>query len=478
MPFKRICLFVCGLAYSLALSAQENLIPNPGFEEYHALPDKDGCFNDYIKSWSNLNNKKGYPNATPDFLHKKGTNSGKVDKYYYAQVDPLEGEGMMGVIVMPKRGSGFYEYVCAPLVKPLRQGKRYEVSFYLNNGTPKYCKCSARGFGLYFSQKAPFQQEAERVSVEPQIMIEENLHTQTWQKISFRFTADNNYTHMTVGYFPEPADLKMKDISGGSSDCVYFFVDKFSLVEIPNEGTTSLVATSLPEGITQVTSKIGKVGTGTDHTPPSTPVLTVAIQVKDKKTNQAVSAHLSIMDLVTQKEVGQITLSENQKTYTFPVPDASKRYGIFAQSQGYLEGSENIDPQTLTENKTLDKTIFLSPIRKGESIVLKNIYFETAKADLRQEAYVELDKLLRLMQENPKLVIEIQGHTDSDGDDARNLDLSRRRAESLIGFLQKKGITTTRLKSVGYGETKPIATNDTPEGKQQNRRVELKILEN
>lgn len=115
-------------------------------------------------------------------------------------------------------------------------------------------------------------------------------------------------------------------------------------------------------------------------------------------------------------------------------------------------------------------------LEPGKIIQLKNIYFEFDKDELMPRSFVELNKLLKIMRDNPKLVIEIMGHTDALGDDAYNLDLSRRRALAVVNFLLENKVNKNRLRSHGEGETKPIATNDTDEGRAQNRRVEFVVV--
>ena len=112
----------------------------------------------------------------------------------------------------------------------------------------------------------------------------------------------------------------------------------------------------------------------------------------------------------------------------------------------------------------------------GKAILLKNIYFEFDKDELMPRSYVELNKLLKIMRENPKLNIEILGHTDALGDDAYNLDLSRRRAESVVKFLTDNKVGKARLRASGKGEQQPVASNETDEGRAQNRRVEFVVL--
>jgi outer membrane protein OmpA-like peptidoglycan-associated protein len=118
----------------------------------------------------------------------------------------------------------------------------------------------------------------------------------------------------------------------------------------------------------------------------------------------------------------------------------------------------------------------MKPFKVDVVIRLNNIFFETAKATLLPESQQELDNLVKILNDNSKMKIEIQGHTDNVGSDASNLTLSDNRAKSVVAYLVGKGIAANRLTAKGYGETKPVATNDTDEGKALNRRVEFKII--
>lgn len=109
---------------------------------------------------------------------------------------------------------------------------------------------------------------------------------------------------------------------------------------------------------------------------------------------------------------------------------------------------------------------------------LDNVYFETGSATLTSESYPELNKLLDFMKTRKLTVIEIAGHTDNVGEDDANLVLSQKRAESVRNFLISKGIDTKRVVAKGYGEKQPVATNETSEGRQTNRRTEVRILQN
>lgn len=114
----------------------------------------------------------------------------------------------------------------------------------------------------------------------------------------------------------------------------------------------------------------------------------------------------------------------------------------------------------------------------GKLVILKDIYFDTDKAALLPLSFVELNKLIALMEKHPAMVIEIQGHTDNQGNDDYNNILSFERAKAVAIYLNANGIEANRIQFIGYGTSKPIASNDTVDGRQLNRRVAFLILEN
>ena len=110
------------------------------------------------------------------------------------------------------------------------------------------------------------------------------------------------------------------------------------------------------------------------------------------------------------------------------------------------------------------------------SFTLDKVHFDTNKSSLRKDSYKELNELLSAMKFKESLVIEIHGHTDNVGEEDANLTLSKNRAKSVMSFLIKNGIDPSRVKANGFGESRPIATNNTPEGRQTNRRTEVHII--
>lgn len=189
-----------------------------------------------------------------------------------------------------------------------------------------------------------------------------------------------------------------------------------------------------------------------------------------------VAATIIVTDLTTQEIVGIYNSNASSGKYTVILP-AGKNYGITVEAQGYLFYSKNIDIPKLDHYVEYKDEICLSKLKKGTTIVLRNVFFDVDKATLRKESEDELERLEKILKLNPTIQIEIAGHTDSDGSDEHNLKLSDARAKAVVDYLITKGIDKAMLKWVGYGESKPQVANDTPENKQLNRRTEIKILE-
>lgn len=197
--------------------------------------------------------------------------------------------------------------------------------------------------------------------------------------------------------------------------------------------------------------------------------------VKDAFTGDPVEATIEIVDNVKNKAV--FTSTANSKTGKFLVTLPSGRnYGIFVHAEKYLPHSENFDLAEATEYKEVEKEIKLAKIDVGAKIVLRNIFFDYGKSTLRSESFGELDRLQKLLTEFNTVKIEISGHTDNKGSKAINKPLSENRAKAVVDYLVKNGIAQDRLTFAGYADEQPIAENKTEDGRQQNRRVEFKVL--
>lgn len=197
--------------------------------------------------------------------------------------------------------------------------------------------------------------------------------------------------------------------------------------------------------------------------------------VKDSKTGQPIEADITITDNQSKETIAQYKSNSANGNYMISLP-SGKNYGITIEKEGHLFHSENITLSDKDGFKEVTKEIKLADAKPGAKVVLNNIFFTSGKYDIRPESTLELQRLVKLMKTNPTLRIEISGHTDNVGDAKANLALSEERAKSVMSFLITNGIEKSRLVAKGYGSNDPISSNDTLDGRQQNRRTEFKII--
>ncbi|HEX7903532.1 MAG TPA: OmpA family protein [Chitinophagaceae bacterium] len=209
------------------------------------------------------------------------------------------------------------------------------------------------------------------------------------------------------------------------------------------------------------------------------PVILVSGNVYNKKTNEPLSASLLYETLPEGTEAGNGISSPGDGSFKIVLP-YDKNYLIRATADHFFAQSENLNLDSLIKAgyKEIHKDLYLVPIEIGQVVRLNNVFFDFDKWDLRPESFLELNRVVKLLEENPAIVIEMSAHTDSYGSDDYNFKLSDNRARSVMDYIIAKGISPDRITSQGYGETKPVAPNDTPENRQLNRRVEFTIMKN
>lgn len=210
-------------------------------------------------------------------------------------------------------------------------------------------------------------------------------------------------------------------------------------------------------------------------------VVSVSGKVTDPAGNM-LSADLRWNDLLAGKEVGRAISDPQTGEYLIHLP-AGGKYAYYAEKTGYMGQSENFDLTDQLGYSEYVMDIVLYPIaeqpvpRLVAEIRMNNVFFDFDKSTLRSESRLELDRWVKMLKENPTVILEIAGYTDNVGRDSYNQRLSERRAKAVAAYLEEKGIAPRRLAAKGFGEKKPAATNQTPEGRQQNRRVEVKIID-
>ncbi|HYG02258.1 MAG TPA: OmpA family protein [Chryseosolibacter sp.] len=192
----------------------------------------------------------------------------------------------------------------------------------------------------------------------------------------------------------------------------------------------------------------------------------------DEKTQQPVTAKLDFK--LRGNSQASLKGQSPEGKYEQTVPELGW-YIISASAEGYLNTTDSVELVSDEVTPVL-KDLYLRPIEVGVTVRLKNIYFDFDKTTLKPESFIELDKVVDFLQQNKSVEIEIAGHTDNKGSDEYNENLSQGRSQSVVDYIISKGVEEFRLKAHGYGESRPLDTNDTEEGRASNRRVEFTVL--
>jgi outer membrane protein OmpA-like peptidoglycan-associated protein len=199
------------------------------------------------------------------------------------------------------------------------------------------------------------------------------------------------------------------------------------------------------------------------------------------ETKEPVNARITYQSVPYGNKVGVL----NNNTYSFPMFEMEK-YSIMVEAPGYEMAKYLLDPAEAKGDKKLIRNIELTKgshvtgqrVAVGNVIRLDNLIFQVGRTKIGPESYEELDVVARMMNDNSNMVIQLEGHTDYQGDAKENAKLSQGRVDAVKSYLTSKGIQKSRIKTKAFGGTQPLSREDTPEAHRMNRRVELRILEN
>jgi OmpA-OmpF porin, OOP family len=191
-------------------------------------------------------------------------------------------------------------------------------------------------------------------------------------------------------------------------------------------------------------------------------------KVLDATTHKGVEANIHYSSIPTGSIYGRFVDS----TFSFPIFGVVK-YQITAEAKGYNPRTVILDPKEIDDRKVV-RNIVLTPT--GEAIPLSHLIFSQGKAHIQPQSYQELDEVAGMMKDNSKIVIQLEGHTDNLGNARANLKLSEDRVESVKKYLVSKGIPKNRVKTKAFGGTHLLTNEITPEARNANRRVEMRIL--
>jgi outer membrane protein OmpA-like peptidoglycan-associated protein len=202
-------------------------------------------------------------------------------------------------------------------------------------------------------------------------------------------------------------------------------------------------------------------------------------QIVNAATREPVAARITYQSLPYGNKVGVL----NNSTYSFPMFDRVK-YSIVVEAPGYDVAKYMLDPAEANTDKKVIRNIELTKggtsqkLAVGNVIRLDNLIFQVGKSRITEESYQELDIVHNMMTENDKMVIQLEGHTDYQGNAKENLKLSQARVDAVKQYLVSKGVNKNRVKTKAFGGAMPLSREETPEAHRMNRRVEMRILEN
>ncbi len=267
----------------------------------------------------------------------------------------------------------------------------------------------------------------------------------------------------------EPVNLG-KDINGSNDDWGYQIATSGKLAYFATNsradslGGNDIYVTELPVAMQ-----------------PSSAVTTVSGRIIDPLGAPIGGASVIWNDLTLNKNAGRSTSAAGTGDYFIALP-AGHAFSFYADKEGYIGRSENLDLTDKAEFTEYNLDITLYPVSKlvEHNIVIRlnNIFFDLDKAELKKESVFELDRWVELLAKYSNIKAEFQGHACWLGTDEYNQQLSERRAKAVVEYLVNHGIAADRLSAIGYGETRPIASNETEEGRVQNRRVEVHFKTN
>jgi outer membrane protein OmpA-like peptidoglycan-associated protein len=192
-------------------------------------------------------------------------------------------------------------------------------------------------------------------------------------------------------------------------------------------------------------------------------------KITDSRTSKGVKSNIRYSSIPT----GGITGRFNDSTFSFPIFGSSK-YQITVEANGYNPRTVIVDPKDINDNKKIVRDIQLNP--KGEPIRLSHLIFAQGKSVVDPKSYDELDEVVQMMNENSKMEIQLEGHTDNQGSPKANLKLSESRVEAVKKYIVSKGIAKDRVKTKAFGGSQPLSNEMTQEARALNRRVEMRIL--
>jgi outer membrane protein OmpA-like peptidoglycan-associated protein len=440
------------------LSQSENLVINYSFEDFENCPTDytpENKSHKLIEGWT-------YPTiATPDYFNRcSAPKRAGVPSNFAGISEPKSGNAYIGAI-LSGTDDGYREYIQGTLKTPLESGKKYCISYSYKLAS--YSKFAVDQLSLFFSESEIRNELRVNLPYNPQINNEAGLfldNVDEWLDVCTVYQAFGNEKYFIIGNFRSydntnyvATDKNMKNLM--DKMYAYYYFDDIIIRPLENctdckcvhhDFEAEIIDSNYTGGFDPLSGKIlskkndGYIKVGIiGGTPPYRVEWSNGMN-------------------------GQVLKDLPAGVYKYRAKDAFN-----CQATGEVKF---IEPKEIVDEFVEG----LQSIEEGESIILKNIFFEFNKAVLLPQSYIELDKVADFIIKNDIHLIEIGGHTDNEGSDKYNQKLSDERAKSVVNYLINKSVLSSRVRSLGYGELKPIDTNFTEIGRAQNRRVEFTLI--
>jgi outer membrane protein OmpA-like peptidoglycan-associated protein len=442
---------------NITAQSSENLVINNSFEKYEACPEThnpENMSHKLVPGWS-------YPStAAPDYFNACSGGDAGVPNNFAGVSEANSGKAYVGAI-LSGTDEGRREYIQGQLIKPMLAGKKYCVSFFYRLASGS--QLAVDQISVYFSNTEVITTSEEALPLVPQLNNLDGLfldNIEGWHEICYVYDAKGGEKYFTIGNFKNVENTNYvvidKNISNQrNKKYAYYYFDDVVIRALENCNDCPCVQHDFESAIIDTFYTGGK----NPMTGKATKILNdgrIAITVIGGTPPYSVSwSNGSTGNTIKNLPAGKYNYTAKDNfncissgSVTFVQPEI--------MVDEFLEG--------------------LKSIEEGEAIVLENIFFEFNKTTLLPASYVELNKVADFIKTYNITKIEISGHTDSDGSDAYNQKLSEGRAKSVVDYLLTQGVLPTSLISIGYGESRPIDTNQTEAGKAKNRRVEFRLI--
>lgn len=438
-------------------SQDKNLVRNYSFEEYKGCPESHNPENKshmIIPGWT-------YPTfAAPDYFNRCSPHDAGVPGNFAGTSEPRTGDGYLGAIL-----SGTYEgrreYFQGELKKAMEAGEKYCVTLYYRLASGS--RFAVDQISVSFSEKKILKEGIVALGGKPALNNIDGLfldNVEDWERMCYVYIAKGNEKYFIIGNFKnyENTNYVVTDkniVNLRNKAYAYYYFDDIVIKHlddcnacpcVQHDFETRIISTSYTGGRDPITGKVRKIIDDgyikigiLGGTPP------YKVKWNTSRTGTELRNLPGGVHTYTASDDNNC-ISTGSVTFTEPVIIKDE----------FAEGLKNIE--------------------EGSAIVLENIFFEFGKTELLPESYAELNKVSSFMTENNIKKIEISGHTDSEGSDSYNQKLSEGRAKAVVDYLISTGVHPVSMESVGYGESRPIDSNLTEEGRAQNRRVEFMLV--